>query len=115
VQQAIKFGSSQQVSLQPNATLPNTPLLEGAPQVLAELMPTSNATQSGIVGPSLMIYSKTYNYIFIGLYLNGIRPAGVTVSHKLPVIVVHRSRYWTKWLGDIHPFQVVLWLTFWIW
>jgi len=48
VQQAIKFGNScpRQISLQPNATLPDTPLLEGAPQLIAELMPTSNITQS---------------------------------------------------------------------
>lgn len=48
VQQAIKFGNScpQQVTLQPNGTLPNTPLLAGAPQDVAELMPTSNTTQS---------------------------------------------------------------------
>ena len=48
VQQAIKFGNScpQQITLQPNGTLPNTPLLAGAPQDIAELMPTSNTTQS---------------------------------------------------------------------
>jgi len=51
-----------------------------------------------------MIYSKVYNHIFIGLYLNVIRPASVTAGSKLPVIVVRHSGYWTKWLGNIYTF-----------
>ena len=46
--------------------------------------------------------SKAYDNIFLGLYLNVIRPAGVTTSSKLPVIVVRDSRYPTKWLGNIY-------------
>ena len=36
------------------------------------------------------------------MYLNVIRPAGVTTSSKLPVIVVGGSRYSAKWLSNIY-------------
>ncbi|KIJ66167.1 hypothetical protein HYDPIDRAFT_87569 [Hydnomerulius pinastri MD-312] len=72
VQQATKFGNAcpQQVTLAPNASFPDSPALEGAPQVIAQLMPTSNTTQSEDC-----------------LYLNVVRPANISADAKLPVVV----------------------------
>lgn len=110
VRNATWFGNAcpQQPVLGPNETLPDNPGLNGVTQYLGELQPHGIVAASEdcmFACPSAGSFAHTRHP---GLYLNVVRPAGVSEGAKLPVVVVSWLFYVVLGYSS-HPFIVDIW------